>query len=288
MRNLLEFIARYHHWFLFVLLEVVSFVLLFRFNSYQGSVWFSTANVVSGKLYEWEADLRSFFSLTTLNKDLSIRNFYLERQVTQLRRLYGDATGDTTWTERSELRMLEQYKLIPAEVVANTVNRPDNLITIDKGSADGVGQDMGVVCGQGVVGVVYMVSPHYSVVIPIINMRASSISCSIRDRGYFGYLRWHGKDASVAYLEDIPRHAHFKPHTDWVVTSGYSSIFPPGVTVGKLDGVYSSGDGLSYRLKVRLTTDFARLRDVCVISDTAFVERNRLLEAARDSLKPRN
>ena len=49
MHNLLEFLAKYHHWFLFVVLEVVSFVLLFQYNSYQGSVWFSSANVVAGK-----------------------------------------------------------------------------------------------------------------------------------------------------------------------------------------------------------------------------------------------
>ena len=44
MHNLLEFLAKYNHWFVFVILEVVSFVLLFQYNSYQGSVWFSSAN----------------------------------------------------------------------------------------------------------------------------------------------------------------------------------------------------------------------------------------------------
>ena len=33
MRNLWAFLAKYHHWFLFVLLEVICAVLLFRFNS---------------------------------------------------------------------------------------------------------------------------------------------------------------------------------------------------------------------------------------------------------------
>jgi len=287
MRNLLEFIAKYNHWFLFMLLEAISLVLLFRYNSYQGSVWLSSANVVSGKLYEWESDLGAFFNLTTLNKELSMRNFCLERQVAQLHRLYGDATGDTTWTEKEQLSQMSKYDLIPAEVVSNTINRPDNLITINRGSADGVRPDMGVVCGQGVVGVVYLVSSHYSVVIPAINARASSISCTIRNRGYFGYLRWTGGDPTIAYVEDIPRHAKFNPHSDWVVTSGYSSIFPPGVMVGRIVNTYNSSDGLSYRLKVHLTTDFARLRDVFVIGDTTVAERARLLEAARDSLKPR-
>ena len=48
MRNLFAFITRYNHWFVFLALEVVSVVLLFQYNSYQGSVWFSSANAYAG------------------------------------------------------------------------------------------------------------------------------------------------------------------------------------------------------------------------------------------------
>lgn len=283
MKNLIAFLAKYHHWLLFVLLEVASAVLLFRYNSYQGSVWFSSANYVAGRVYETDASVRSFFALSQLNGQLSQRNFYLERQVTQLRRLYGELTDDTTALEREEQAFLSRYQLIPAKVVSNSVNRADNLITIDRGSADGVERDMGVACGTGIVGVVYMVSTHYAVVIPVLNSSASRISCSIRGRGYFGYLHWYGGDPTVAFLEDVPRHARFK-RGDWVETSGYSAIFPPGVMVGRIETIYNSPDGLSYRLKVRLTTDFSCLRDVCVIGDKTIAERSRLMEQVLDSL----
>ena len=261
MKNLLAFIARYYHWLMLLILEVASGVLLFKYNSYQSSVWFTSANAVVGKIYEWDGAVRSFFSLARVNEELTLRNFYLERQVTQLRR----------------------YELVPAKVVSNSVNKSDNLITIDKGSNDGVEKDMGVACGNGVVGVVYLVSSHYSVVIPVLNVPSSRISCAIRGRGYFGYLQWYGGDPTVAYVEDIPRHARFK-RGDWVETSGYSSIFPQGVLVGKIEKIYNSTDGLSYRLKVRLSTDFACLRDVYVISDKGVGEQLQLLEAAKDSI----
>ena len=283
MKNLLEFLAKYHHWFLFVLLEVFSVVLLFQYNSYQGSVWFSTANSVVGKLYEGRAALESFFSLTKVNEELTLRNFYLERQVDQLRRLYGDLTQDTTALERTGLEFLSQYEVIPAKVVDNSIHKIENLMTIDKGRADGVEPDMGVACGNGVVGVVYLVSDHYSVVIPVLNASSSRISCAIRGRGYFGYLRWYGEDPAVAYVEDVPRHARFKLG-DWIVTSGFSSIFPSGVLVGKIEQAYNSRDGLSYKLKVRLSTDFGCVRDVCVISDKGIAERAALQKAAEDSL----
>lgn len=285
MRNLLDFLAKYNNWLLFVILEVVSFVMLFQFNSYQGSVWFSSANCVAGKVYEIDSYVEAFFSLTKVNKELTLKNFYLERQVNQLSRLYGEATGDTIVRDRLASANMERYKLVQAKVVSNSVNRPDNLITIDKGRADGVEVDMGVTSGNGVVGVVYLVSDHYSVVMPLLNTK-SRISCAIRKRGYFGYTKWNGGDSNFASVEDIPRHAHFK-RGDWVETSGYSSIFPPGIIVGKIVEVYNSSDGLSYRLKVHLSTDFGNLRDVCVITDKSFAERQQLLQSARDSLRSR-
>ena len=283
MKNLLAFITKYYHWLMLLLLETASGVMLFQYNSYQGSVWFTTANAVVGKVYEWDAAVRSFFMLTRVNEELTLRNFYLERQVSQLRRLYGDMTRDTTVLERQELEFLSQYKLIPAKVVSNTIDKHDNFITIDRGEADGVERDMGVACGNGVVGVVFLPSPPHSVVIPVRNAPSSRTSCATRARGYCGYLQWYGGDPAVAYVEDIPRHARFK-RGDWVETSGYSAIFPPGILVGKIEKIYNSADGLSYRLKVRLSTDFACLRDVTVISDKTIGEQLRLLEQVKDSI----
>ena len=71
---------------------------------------------------------------------------------------------------------------------------------------------------------------------------------------------------------------------DWVETSGYSSIFPKGILIGKILEIADSPDGLSYRLKINLSTDFSRLRDVCVITEKDFADRMRLNEAARDSM----
>jgi rod shape-determining protein MreC len=284
MKNLLEFLGRHYHWLIFVLLEALSLTLLFSYNGYQNSVWLSSANAVTGHFYQWTSAVESYFSLTKVNEGLALRNFYLERQVTQLRRLYAEATQKMDEQEQQGLDSLSRYQLIAAKVVSNELGKMDNLMTIDKGSDDGVDVGMGVACGRGVVGVTYLVSDHYSVVIPVLNTHASRISCAIRGYGYFGVLRWYGEDAAYAFVEDIPRHARFK-RGDWVETNGYSSIFPPGVLVGQIVEVYNARDGLSYKLKVRLATDFGNLRDVVVISDRSIATRMRLMQAARDSLK---
>ncbi len=283
MRNLLDFLVKYSYWFLFFVLEAVSFVLLFQFNSYQGSVWFSSANAVAGKLYETTSAVESYFQLSKINTELTQRNLYLEQRLCKLEKEKSDSVADSTMENSLLLKSLQPYRLIPAQVVNMKWGRKDNLLTIDKGEADGIKKDMGVVCGTGIVGIVYLTSAHYSIVIPVLNSQ-SNISCVIQGRGYFGYLHWTGGNISEAYVDDVPRHAHFKLYEN-VVTSGYSSVFPAGIMVGKILHVYNSADQMSYRLRVKLSTDFGRLRDVCVVDNTALSEQIEVMRAAEDSIR---
>ena len=286
MNNLTEFLAKYKHWFLFVLLEIASLVLLFRFNNYQGSVWFTSANIVAGKVYELSSSVTSYFSMGKLNRELTERNVQLEHQVKELSEQLYEKTRDPKFAQKGQYRFLSDFKLINAKVVSNSLDKEENFITIDKGSWDGVRKDMGVACGNGIVGVVYLVGTHYSIVLPVLNSK-SNISWSIQGRSYFGYLRWTGGAKNIAYLDDIPRHAKFKLG-DRIVTSGYSAIFPAGILVGKIKHVYNSEDGLSFRLAVQLSTDFGNLRDVCVIDDATVREKKKVMDAAKDSIKHLN
>lgn len=250
-------------------------VLLFRFNSYQGSVYFTAANAVSGQVLEWNSEVEKFLYQSKLNEQLTKRNVQLELQNRQLIAMLNKREAPIP-------KDVAGYKVISAKVVSNSLGKRDNFIVIDKGSADGVRRDMGVTSGTGIVGTVYLTSAHHSLVIPVLNSR-SNISVAIQKRGYFGYLQWSGGDSRTADVNDVPRHAHFRLY-DKVVTSGYSSIFPPGLMVGKVLHVYNSDDGMSYRLKVQLSTDFGRLRDVCVIDNAPMEERINLIRAAQDSL----
>ncbi len=286
MHNLLAFLSRYNHWFVFILLEVISFVLLFRFNNFQGSVFFSSANAVAGKIYEYNSAVTTFFSMSQNNKRLSERNLMLEQQVQALSQYIATHGGDSLTLDNCQKSALTGFKLIPAKVISSSIDREDNLITIDKGTADGVREDMGVACGTGVVGVVYMASAHYAIVLPVTNIH-SSVSVTIRKRGYFGFLHWKRPPADIAYIDDVPRHAKFALG-DEVVTNGYSSIFPAGIMVGKILHVFNSADGLSYRVQLRLSTDFGKLRHVCVIDNAALKDKALLLKAAQDSLAPRD
>lgn len=274
MRNLLNFLLKYNYWLLFILLEVICFVLLFRFNNYQQSVFFTSANVVAGKVYEVSGGISSYFHLKSVNEDLLDRNMALEQQITNLENRLKDYRIDSI--TMNSIRYLEQvdYKIFKAHVIRNSLNQADNYITLDKGSSSGIRPEMGVVDGNGVVGIVYKTSPSYSLVISVLNSK-SSISCKIIGSEYFGYLKWEYGDSRYAYLKDLPRHAEFNLG-DTVVTSGYSTVFPAGVMVGTVDDMSDSNDGLSYLLKIKLATDFGKLGNVRVISRNGQGEQREL------------
>lgn len=286
MQNLIAFFTKNFHWLLFLFLELVCVVLLFRYNSYQGSVWVSSANAVVGKVYEWQSSVGQFFSLEERARQLTDENIALQQQLSHVRQELLDLKGDSALADSMMQDVIGELHLLPAKVVSNSLRRPDNLLTIDRGRADGVLPDMGVVGGTGLVGVVYMAGEHYSVVMPLLNVH-SRVSCAIRNHGYFGYMSWDGSSATDAFMEDVPRHAQFDTG-EWVETSGYSDIFPPGITIGQITAIGNSADGLSYRLRVKLNTDFSTLREVSIITDDTFPERLQLLKAARDSMAVAN
>ena len=163
---------------------------------------------------------------------------------------------------------LSGFTLIPARVTSNSILKNENYVVINKGRADGVETEMGVVGGGGVVGIVFLAGEHYSLVLPIVNVK-SNISCRLRGQRFFGNLQWYGGSTLFAYLNDIPRYAKIRVG-GFVETSGYYEVFPPGLLVGRVTQIANAPDGLSMQLKVNLGTDFANLSDVSVI-----VNRNK-------------
>ncbi|MBR3284178.1 MAG: rod shape-determining protein MreC, partial [Alloprevotella sp.] len=248
MNTLLDFLRKYNYFFVFILLEAVSFVLLFRFNNYQGSIYLTGANAISAKIGGLYNEGVAFVGLRNRNKELTERNIILEHQNNTLRETLARLGHVETTTEHNVREVLRDFNLIPATVVSNSAERINNYLVIDKGENQGVRPEMGVIGGGGVVGIVYLTGKNHSLVIPVTN-RKSSISCRIRGGNYFGSLQWDGKSFLRAYLDDIPRYADVKPGAT-IETSGYSAVFPPGIFVGRVLSVGNSKDGQSYRLEV--------------------------------------
>lgn len=280
MHDFIERITAYIHWALFLLLEVLSGFLLFQYNHYQGSVWFTQANIVAAQVHEWEAEVLAYLHLPTENAALVRRNIILQQQNDVLRHELISQSDNFTISQLDSLTnrqivKLSNRQMIEAQVIDNSVRKRDNMLVLNVGSEDGVQPEMGVVSGTGVVGIVSKVTPHHALVMSILNSH-SSISCRLRGSEYFGYLKWKGGNPLQAYMDDVPRHAHIKKG-DIVETSGFSAVFPAGIFLGKVSRIKNSSDGLAYELEILLSTDLANLRCVNVINNQSKAELDSLL-----------
>lgn len=274
MHDFIERITAYVHWVLFLLLEVLSGFLLFQYNHYQGSIWFTQANTVAAQVHEWEAVVLSYLRMPAENEALVHRNIILQHNLDVLRHKATLAKADTSMVNGQWSMIDNSTTLIPARIIDNSVRKRDNMIVIDKGSNDGVEPEMGVVSGTGVVGIVSSVTAHHALVMSILNSH-SSISCRLRGTEYFGYLKWKGGNPLRASMDDVPHHAHIKKG-DIVETSGFSAVFPAGIFLGKVAEIKNSSDGMAYELEILLSTDLANIRHVAVINNPDKAELDSL------------
>jgi rod shape-determining protein MreC len=265
MRRLLDFLIAKRHWFLFLFLELVSFILIYRSNSYQQSIMLSTANAVSANVVSLASSVTSYINLRDENRALIERNGRLEMELLRMQRQIESMVADTVrfYGFNYDPERQFPYDVIISKVVNNSVTYISNYITLDKGRNDGILPDMGVVSEGGVVGIVSTVSEHYSVVIPLLNPKFR-LSCKVLGSSYFGSMSWDGRSTQYAKLDELPRHVEFK-EGDTIVTSGFSAIFPEGIMVGYVSSFERQRDDNFYSLTVRLNTDFHRLRSVMVI-----------------------
>ncbi|MBQ7947152.1 MAG: rod shape-determining protein MreC [Bacteroidaceae bacterium] len=263
MHTLLNFFIKHNHWFLFLLLEGIGVMLIVQFNNYQNAKMFTSANSVAGNLFAAITDVSSYFALKSENARLLQYNTELNEQVTALQAHLAQQEDSATVAALPHKANGFFYNC--ATVVNNSLNAVNNYITIDKGTADGVEAEMGVFCNEGVVGIIYTASEHYSVVIPLLNSK-SSISCRVKGSDSFCTLQWDGSDTRYSYLVDLPRYTKFEVG-DTVVTSGFSSIFPADIPVGRIEKTEDSDDGMFAQARVELFTDFATLRKVYIVGN---------------------
>lgn len=263
MNNLLHFLIKHYHWFLFVIYVILSLLMLIKNNPYQQSVYLTSANSVTATVYEGMASVTGYVHLKDINEDLQERNALLEMEVVKLRNEineYKIQLPDSNIQPR-----LQQFNFVVAHVISNSIAQPHNYITINRGHGDGIKPEMGVVDQNGIVGIVDVTGPHSARIISLLNPDMK-LSCKLKNSEYFGSMVWDGVSPQYAILEELPKHMKFHVG-DTIVTSGYSSVFPEGVIVGTVTGRARNLTDNFFSLKVKLSTNFSQLSTVRVITN---------------------
>ena len=284
MRALFNFLVKHNDWFLFLLLEGISLVLIVRFNNYQGATFFTSAGSVAGSVYNTFMDANRYFNLKNENDGLLAQNVALTAELSELKEQLSELRNKEALQTDSLVRSINSgYSFQTANIINNSLNSVNNFITINKGSDDGIRPEMGVFNSDGIVGVVYLTSKNRAIVIPLLNSK-SSISCRVKGSNSFCSLCWDGGDTRYSNLIDLPRYAQFETG-DTVVTSGFSSIFPGGLPVGIVEKIEDSADGMFYTVRVKLFVDFSRLTSVFIVGNDNYEEQSKLEENSTKKLK---
>lgn len=263
MRNLFEFLLKRSAWIVFLIYVVLCFVLLFNNNPYQRSRYLSSSNALVSGLNSATTSVTGYFGLRTENVDLLYQNGRLQNEVIELSRELNALRLQLDGDSLRRIAAPAAPDFIMAQVIRNSIAHTHNYITIDKGRADGICPEMGVVNQQGVVGIVSTVGEHASVLISVLNPKLR-LSCKVKGYDYFGSLVWDGVSSDYALLEEVPSHIEFTPG-DTIVTSGFSTAFPEGIAVGMVDKYVIYEYGRLATLRIRLFADIAYLNHVRVL-----------------------
>jgi len=267
MRNLWQFIVKNSHLLLFILLEVVAFLLITHYQSYPRATMLTSANHVVAGANQVGDNITSYFHLRQDNNALNDEIVRLQLEVQSLQNRLEvvqerDSVSDSTYYHYAHLG----YRIIPAKVIDITTNQEHNYLTLNKGSLDGIASGMGVIEGHNVVGVVSRVNDRFAQVVPLIHT-SINLSSRIKKNGQIGFTHWSGHDASHIHLMEIGRHIPVE-QGDTVITSGMTATFPEGMLIGVMDKVRLSEGDNYYNIRLHLSTDFRHLRYVQVLDNT--------------------
>ena len=258
MFNLIRFIQKHHFVILFLVLEVLCIVMMSSSLDYHHQKSVNTTNDLVGKVYETGTSIGDYFRLGKINRELAEEN-------AQLRRMLSVET-DTITSYQEVINADTIYEYIPARVVNNSVNEPNNYIIINKGRADGIEKDMGVISTEGIVGIVSDVSQHYATIISLLHSY-TNISVRFKNNEHLANLRWETTNYRYGMIDDIPTHLQLQ-EGDTVVTSSYSYIFPKDLMAATVVELIESPSHDLNKAKVRFATDFSSLKNVYVIHHT--------------------
>ena len=253
---------------LFILLEAACIYMVSHNGIVQKYRLIGKLREVQGFFWEKYSAINEYSSLRETNSQLALENAHLTNQ------LYNGNTSGTIPDPSKK----QPFSFINAKVIRNTIGTTHNYLIIDKGSKDGIEEDMGVITPMGTVGITRAVTENYTYVLSFLNT-SQQVSARIGKEGAFGPLSWNPQRQGMAILEEIPQHLEIN-RNDTVYTSGYSSFYPPNIPIGTVEDSRLV-NGVHLNLDIRLLQDFRSISHVMVVKNNNREELEKLIKKAK-------
>ncbi len=254
---------------LFVFLEIICVTFIVKYSYYHSSYFFSNTNFVTGKIHEFNSELKYYLNLKDKNNDLFVENIELRKQLknnymTQTKQIF--VSNDSVFKRK--------FEYIPAEVITNSISKSNNYLTINIGKSSGIKTDMWVFNPEGVVGKVIKVSENYSLVESLLNSNLTLIP-KIKELNYAkGQIAWDGKDPNFTKFLNISKYEKIQKGQT-LVTNPFSKTLPENIPIGTIVEVKQTADNF-LDIKVKLAVDYTRVTRCYVALNLHKYELNQL------------
>ncbi len=237
-----------------IILFLIGYMQVLRFNNYQNSFYFNTAINATNYLSNIKFEVKQFLNLPKENAALVQQNARL------LLLLKNNIKQTDSWYAAYK----NQYDVTAAKIVNGSTQNQNNYFTINRGSKQGIYVGEAVLGPNGVVGIIVQTSEYFSLVMPLINTKYK-ITPEILELEYSnGIISWPGRDAAYLELTGISK---FKPLKEGMhlVTSKYSKAFPPGIPIGTVEKITTETNSSFYTVKVKTAANFNGLNNLYIV-----------------------
>jgi rod shape-determining protein MreC len=275
IRRLYEFVFLFKEYLVVGVLLCVSAGLLALNDDSQIRTIRSVTVVSFGTLQEALGIIPNYFDLRRENHVLRELNVTLADEVNRLR----EARLENLRLRRLlGLKERGEFGFVAANVVGKNLQLLRNTMTLDVGERNGVRADMPVVTESGLAGKIVSTSGRFAVA-QILYNRDIRVSAKIERSRVDGIIRWEG--GAMLALQDVAKTLDVQAG-DVVLTSAYSSYFPPGIRIGVVASAKGAEGSLFQSVEVRPAVDYSRLEEVFVITSVPDSERVALERRVRE------
>lgn len=289
MWRIVQFLGRFGNVLLFLFLELIALGIVVSVNKPHREVSQGVFLDISGGLSEFQSGIGSYFDLGSENQKLQAQNSALLSALQDVRdtlRVYQFRTpsaaeflllpdslrNDSMYIDSVKVPVsipdslfpARGYVFLPCKAINNTVSRNYNYITIDKGLRHGIKEGMGLISPQGVAGQVVDVSRNYALAQSVLNKKFN-LSARIQGNKNVGNIVWDGLNPEYATLEYIPQTSPIEKG-DTVITSGFSTIFPPEYLIGTVEDFNAEKQDGFFTIQVKLATNFRGVGNLFVVT----------------------
>ena len=272
MQILIRILAKNKYVFYFFFLAFISFISIFNNNPYYSSSYFNSSNYIIGKIFQTRSSIVSYFNLNKINNEIMNENFFLKKKLLSIKRSqynYQDSLNNLNY---------DNYKIINAKIINNSVHKKNNYFTLDKGEQDGVKVDQAVLGFNGVVGKIHSVSSNFSIGHSLLSSKLI-IPSSIGESKIISSTTWFGDNPEILNVLYVPKHLNINKG-DTVYTSSFESIFPERIPISIIIKVDKNSNSNFQEIKSYPIENFYSIYNVYLVENKMKNEQKLLEENA--------